>query len=85
MAPIVATGSGIVPQTLEDPELRHLLDILHQLPLSISEISNVERLSLLLDPWKEEWLFEEQVRKKWCYSILSKQISYSLHCRLPVG
>ena len=61
MAPIVATGSGIPPQVLDDPALRELLAHLNELPGEVNSISGLEELTVLLDPWKEEWLFEEQV------------------------
>ena len=61
MAPIVATGSGVQPQILDDPALRQLLTSLKELPDKIENESSLEELTALLEPWKEEWLFEEQV------------------------
>ena len=62
MAPIVASGSGIPPQVLDDPALRELLSHLNELPDEVKTLADLEELTVLLDPWKEEWLFEEQVR-----------------------
>lgn len=62
MAPIVATGSGVPPQILDDLALRLLLENLKELPGETENMSALEDLTVLLDPWKDEWLFEEQVR-----------------------
>jgi len=63
MAPIVATGTGITPQDLDDPDLQQLLTSLKELPGTVSDLTGLEKLAVLLEPWKEEWLFEEQVRR----------------------
>ena len=69
MAPIVATGSGVPPQILDDLALRLLLENLKELPGETENMSALEDLTVLLDPWKDEWLFEEQVRCFDCHEL----------------
>ena len=76
MAPILATSTGVTPQVLDDPDLIQLLSSLNALALVDSEVS-LKELSDLLEPWKSEWLFEEQVRsflRRYvaCYLLESK-------------
>jgi len=62
MPPIVATGSGVTPQILDDPALRQLLADLEALPDTVDSIQTLEALVQRIEPWTKEWLFEEQVR-----------------------
>lgn len=71
MAPILATSTGVTPQVLDDPDLIQLLSSLKVLALVDSEVS-LKELADLLEPWKSEWLFEEQVRsfRRQCFACL---------------
>ena len=61
MAPILATATGIMPQFLDDPSLRELMDALKTLSVDNIE-DDFPKLAQLLEPWTCEKVFEEQVR-----------------------
>lgn len=72
MAPITATGTGIIPQRLDDERLRVLLENLRCLPNFTKNVAVdteeafahcqqlMEQLAPLLEPL-QSWVFEEQV------------------------
>ena len=61
MAPILASPSGVTPQKLGHPDLIQLLHRLKDLELVESEES-LKLLTALLEPYKEQWPFEDTVR-----------------------
>ena len=66
MAPILATSTGVTPQVLDDSDLIELLKSLMALTLVESE-DHLNGITELLEPWKDEWLFEEMVRGYGCH------------------
>jgi hypothetical protein len=68
MAPILVTDTGVTPQILDDPSLRDLLTKLRALKIipEDADFSNAEstikEIVEIVEPWKDRWLFEEQVR-----------------------
>jgi hypothetical protein len=72
MAPISATGTGIIPQRLDDERLVALLENLRGIPNFTQNVADadvaqnpcqriIEQLVPLLEPL-QSWVFEEQVR-----------------------
>jgi hypothetical protein len=72
MAPIMATGTGIIPQRLDDERLGVLLESLRCIPNFTKNVADadvarvpcqrlLEQLVPLLEPL-QSWVFEEQVR-----------------------
>ena len=76
MAPITATGVGMLPQIMDNEELRSFRDRLEALeatvPLAELQCSyqkdvevplEIDELVRLVEPYHKKWPFEEQVRK----------------------
>lgn len=61
MAPILATATGVTSQVLDDPDLIQLLSRLKGFERVESE-EGLKELAYLLEPWKDDWRFEETVR-----------------------
>ena len=63
MAPIIARPVGVTPQNIDDDRLTHLRKSLEEINLTPDDpsIVDVEKVAVLLDPWKD-WPFEELVR-----------------------
>jgi hypothetical protein len=68
MAPILVTATGVTPQILDNPSLKDLLTKLRALTIiqedaDISAVeSTIKEIVEIVEPWKDRWLFEEQVR-----------------------
>lgn len=63
MAPVTATNVGMVPQIMDSPELRTLVDTLNLLNVTTESAMPlmIETLVQLLEP-HVTWRFQEQVR-----------------------
>ena len=82
MAPILAKASGVIPQVIDDENLRTVLTSLNALqpvpddaPVVSSDQplpSGILELCTILEPWHKEWRFEEQV----CIDIFCIVLKY---------